>query len=81
MPRPPRQTARDFDPRVMQLFDQYVHGLIDRRGFLQGASALAFSVIIVGGQEMAGQIAGRHDLAFDIHWARPVVLNNVRVHA
>ncbi|WP_290889099.1 dienelactone hydrolase family protein [Arenimonas sp.] len=43
MPRPPRQTARDFDPRVMQLFDQYVHGLIDRRGFLQGASALAFS--------------------------------------
>jgi carboxymethylenebutenolidase len=27
----------------MQLFDQYVHGLIDRRGFLQGASALAFS--------------------------------------
>lgn len=43
MPRPPRRTARDFDPRVMQLFDQYVHGLIDRRGFLQGASALAFS--------------------------------------
>jgi carboxymethylenebutenolidase len=43
MPRPPRQTARDYDPRVMQLFDQYVHGLIDRRGFLQGASALAFS--------------------------------------
>lgn len=43
MPRPPRQTARDFDPRVMQLFDRYVHGLIDRRGFLQGASALAFS--------------------------------------
>ncbi|GAB2504740.1 dienelactone hydrolase family protein [Arenimonas alkanexedens] len=43
MPRPPRQTARDYDPRVMQLFDQYVHGLIDRRGFLQGASGLAFS--------------------------------------
>ena len=43
MPRPPRQTAREYDPRVMQLFDQYVHGLIDRRGFLQGASALAFS--------------------------------------
>lgn len=43
MPTPPRQTARDFDPRVMTLFDQYVHGMIDRRGFLQGASALAIS--------------------------------------
>ena len=23
----------------------------------------------------------QNDLEFDIHWARPVVLNNVRVHA
>ncbi|MCW5635954.1 MAG: dienelactone hydrolase family protein [Rubrivivax sp.] len=33
-----RLTARDFHPEVMRLFDQYVHGLIDRRGFLDGAS-------------------------------------------
>ena len=33
-----RKTASDFAPEVMQLFDQYVHGLIDRRGFLNGAS-------------------------------------------
>lgn len=37
----PRLTARDFDPAVMQLFDQYVHGRIDRRGFLDGASRYA----------------------------------------
>ena len=29
-----RLTTDDFDPRVMRLFDQYVHGQIDRRGFL-----------------------------------------------
>jgi carboxymethylenebutenolidase len=33
-----RLTARDFDPEVMQLFDHYVHGRIDRRGFLDRAS-------------------------------------------
>jgi len=27
-----RLTADDFDPKVMRLFDQYVHGVIDRRG-------------------------------------------------
>jgi len=33
-----RLTARDFAPEVMQLFDHYVHGRIDRRAFLDGAS-------------------------------------------
>ena len=36
-----RKTASDFAPEVMQLFDQYVHGLIDRRGFLNGATRYA----------------------------------------
>ena len=33
-----RLTARDFHPEVMRLFDHYVHGRLDRRGFLEGAS-------------------------------------------
>lgn len=33
--------ASDFDPEVLRLFDQYVHGVIDRRGFLVGASRFA----------------------------------------
>jgi carboxymethylenebutenolidase len=41
MDEKPRLTTRDFDPDVLQLFDQYVHGLIDRRGFLSGASRAA----------------------------------------
>jgi carboxymethylenebutenolidase len=31
-------TAKDFHPEVLKLFDQYVHGGISRRGFLDGAS-------------------------------------------
>ncbi|MET0582031.1 MAG: dienelactone hydrolase family protein [Pseudoxanthomonas sp.] len=40
-PPPPRSSADPFDPAVMRLFDQYVHGDIDRRGFLQGAARFA----------------------------------------
>ncbi|MCX7070281.1 MAG: dienelactone hydrolase family protein [Gammaproteobacteria bacterium] len=32
-----RKTARDFHPEALQLFDQYVHGQLSRRGFLQQA--------------------------------------------
>ncbi len=36
-----RLTAADFDPEVLQLFDQYVHGRLDRRGFLDHAARFA----------------------------------------
>ena len=36
-----RLTAKDFDPELLKLFDRYVHGMIDRRGFLDGASKFA----------------------------------------
>lgn len=39
--RKPAQSAADFHPQVLRLFDQYVHGLIDRRGFLAGAGRYA----------------------------------------
>jgi carboxymethylenebutenolidase len=32
-----RLTSADFTPEVLGLFDRYVHGLIDRRGFLEQA--------------------------------------------
>ena len=44
----PRQRPSDFDPRVLRLFDSYVHGLIDRRGFLDAAK------LAVGGATAAG---------------------------
>jgi carboxymethylenebutenolidase len=35
------KTARDFDQALLDLFDRYVHGLVDRRGFLDGAAKFA----------------------------------------
>lgn len=43
-----RLTAADFPKEVLSLFDQYVHGLIDRRDFLDGAAKFA-----VGGMTAA----------------------------
>jgi carboxymethylenebutenolidase len=36
-----RKKAGDFDQELLNLFDQYVHGAIDRRGFLDGAARFA----------------------------------------
>jgi carboxymethylenebutenolidase len=36
-----RKTTADFEPEVLALFDAYVHGAIDRRGFLDRASKYA----------------------------------------
>jgi len=36
-----RKTANDFDPDLLILFDAYVHGAIDRRGFLDKAKRFA----------------------------------------
>lgn len=52
MSKPTRKTAKDFDPEVMRLFDQYVHGMIDRRGFLKSAARFA-----VGASTATGLLA------------------------
>src|SRR5262245_18844616 len=36
-----QKKASDFDQDLYNLFDRYVHGLIDRRGFLDGAARFA----------------------------------------
>src|SRR5512132_4438049 len=36
-----RRKASDFHPEVLSLFDQYVHGSIDRRAFLARAAKFA----------------------------------------
>ena len=45
----PLTKAGDFPQEVLKLFDQYVHNVIDRRGFLDGAAKFA-----VGGLTAAG---------------------------
>lgn len=45
----PRKNAGDFDPEVLRLFDRYVHGDIDRRGFLAGTAAIAGGMAAASG--------------------------------
>jgi carboxymethylenebutenolidase len=40
-PRTERKRASDFHPEVLRLFDDYVHGLTDRRGFIERAAKFA----------------------------------------
>lgn len=40
-----RKTAKDFDPEVLKLFDNYVHGHLTRRGFLQSATKFAVGAV------------------------------------
>ncbi len=66
MPNSPRSTSRDFDPEVMRLFDQYVHGSIDRRGFLAGAARFA-----VGATTAAGLLAALSPRFADAQQVKP----------
>jgi len=43
-----RKTAKDFDQELLDLFDQYVHGGIDRRGFLDRATKFAVGGVTAG---------------------------------
>jgi carboxymethylenebutenolidase len=43
-----RKTAQDFDQELLILFDAYVHGSIDRRGFLEGAQKFAVAGMTAG---------------------------------
>ncbi|MEP7313089.1 MAG: dienelactone hydrolase family protein [Pseudomonadota bacterium] len=48
----PEYRASDFDPEVLLIFDQYVHGDIDRRAFLERAGKFA-----VGGMTALGLLS------------------------
>jgi len=44
-----RQVASDFDPELLGLFDLYVHGLVDRRSFLERAAKFAGAGVTAAG--------------------------------
>ena len=43
-----QKQASDFDQELLNLFDRYVHGLIDRRGFLDRAAKFAVGGVTAG---------------------------------
>jgi carboxymethylenebutenolidase len=66
-----RLNADDFPREVLTLFDRYVHGLIDRRAFLDGAAKFA-----VGGMTAAGFLEA---LTPEYAWAAQVPEDDPRV--
>ena len=68
-----RLTAADFDPELLRLFDRYVHGLTDRRGFLDGAAKFA-----VAGWTAAGLLEA---LSPRFAEAQQVPPNDSRIHS
>ncbi len=68
-----RAKASDFEPEALQLFDLYVHGIIDRRGFLSGAARYA-----VGASGAAGLLAA---LSPNFAAARQVAPDDKRLDA
>jgi carboxymethylenebutenolidase len=66
-----RKRASDFDPELLDLFDQYVHGGVDRRGFLERASRFA-----VGGVTAAALL---ESLSPTYAWAQQVAKDDARL--
>lgn len=71
-PRPHRLTAADFHPEVLKLFDQYVHGGMDRRGFLDKSSRFA----AMSGTTAAGLLAA---LSPDFAYGQKVPPGDARI--
>jgi carboxymethylenebutenolidase len=66
-----RKTANDFPQELIDLYDEYVHGQVDRRGFLDRASRFA-----VGGITAAGLLAA---LSPTYAWAEQVPKDDGRI--
>lgn len=66
-----RKKASDFPPGVLKLFDQYVHGWMSRREFLDGASKFA-----VGGMTAAAMLEA---LKPNYAWAQQVKREDPRI--
>ena len=66
-----RLTAKDFDRELLNIFDQYVHGDIDRRAFFDRASKFA-----VGGVTVAGLFEA---LRPNYAWAQQVAKDDARI--
>lgn len=66
-----RKKASDFPPEVLSLFDKLVHGMIDRRAFLEGAAKFA-----AGGATAAVML---EQLQPQYAWAQQVELDDPRV--
>jgi carboxymethylenebutenolidase len=68
-----RKKASDFDPRLLELFDSYVHGGVSRREFLDQAGRYAVAGVTA--------TALLESLSPNYAWAQQVAKNDPRIEA
>lgn len=67
-----RKTTSDYAPEVLKLFDQYVHGLLSRRGFAQ--SAAKYTAGVVGAQAVLAELSPNFAQAQQVQSNDPRIL-------
>lgn len=67
-----RLTAKDFDPKLLQLYDFYAHGMISKREFLEGAAK--FAVAGMTATTILGLMAPNYALAEQVSFNDPDIL-------
>ncbi|MGA0583696.1 MAG: dienelactone hydrolase family protein, partial [Castellaniella sp.] len=64
-----RLTAKDFAPELLELYDFYAHGLIDRREFLSRASRYAVGTL--GAASILAALSPDYALAEQVSFTDP----------
>ena len=67
-----RLTAKDFAPELLELYDFYAHGLIDRREFLNRASRYAAGTL--GAASILAALSPNYALAEQVSFTDPDIL-------
>ena len=57
----PRKSARDFHPRILEIFDGYVHGMVSKREFITQAGR--YAAVGVTGAMVLDQLSPDYALA------------------
>ncbi len=64
-----RLTAKDFDPKLLELYDFYAHGMITKRQFLDGATK--FAVAGASASTILGMLSPDYALAEQVSFNDP----------
>ncbi len=67
-----RLTAKDFAPELLELYDYYAHGRIDRREFLDRAAAFAFAGMTAGA--LLASLSPNYALAEQVSFTDPDII-------
>ena len=71
MHQAPRRKASDFDPRILEVFDGYVHGTMSKREFITQASRYAAAGVT--GAMILGQLQPNYALAQQVPLDDPAI--------